>query len=182
MFLRSSAARDTLKNDVSCLDELLQRANFTVLEAQLMSYDAGVTATELYTHLHMLRWRRVLESPAVDLPKCDKDHLMVMSLGGQDLFGPNARHVCEWRKDTEEEKVNMISCIFEEREHCEKAACKKTSSSSRPPRSIDHQSPLDSLHPYKSKDSYQCPPGQSFRRDSGKQSSYKIRPSSSNKG
>ena len=42
MFLRASAARDTLKNDVSRLDELLQRANSMVLEAELMSHDAGV--------------------------------------------------------------------------------------------------------------------------------------------
>ena len=36
----------------------------------------------------------------------------------------------------------------------------------RPPRSLAHQSPLDSLHPHKPKDSYQRPPGQSFHRDS----------------
>ena len=183
MFFHASTARDTLKNNVSRLDELLQRATSTVLEAQLMSHDAGVMATELYTHLHMLRRRTVLESPAVGLPKRDKDCLMVMSLGGQDLFGPNARHVHEWQKDTEEEQVKMISRVFEKREHSENAAREKTSpSSSRPPRSLAHQSPLDSLHPHKPKDSYQRPPGQSFRRASGKQSSYKARPSSSKKG
>ena len=107
-----------------------------------------------------------------------------MSLGGQDLFGPNAHHVHEWCKDTEEEQVNMIFRVFEEREQRDKAARKNTasSSSSRPPRSMAHQSPLDSLHPHKPKDSYQRPPGRSFRRDQGKQSSYKARPSSSNKG
>ena len=89
-FLRASASRDTLKEDVSRLDELLQQANSTVLEAQLMSYDVGVTSTELYTHLHMLRRHTVLEAPSIELPKHDKDRLMVMSLGGHELFGPNS--------------------------------------------------------------------------------------------
>ena len=71
IFLRFSAAKDTIKNDVSVLDVLLQRFNSTVLEAQLISHDAGVTATELYTHLHMLRRPTVLESPAIDLPQRD---------------------------------------------------------------------------------------------------------------
>ena len=185
LFLRASAARDTLIEDVSRLDELLQRANSTVLEAQLMSHDAGVTFTELYTHLHMLRRRTVLKAPSIELPKCDKDRLMVMSLGGHDLFGPNARHVHEWCKDTEEEQVKMISRVFDERQQCDKAAHKKSStssSSSRPPRSMAHKSPLDSLHPHRPQDSYQRPPGQPFRRDQGKQSSNKAHHSSSNRG
>ena len=136
-----------------------------LLEAQLMSYDARITATELYIHLHMLWCRTVLDSPSVDLPHRDKDRLMVMSLGGQDLFGPNAWKVQEWRKDTDEEQVKMISGVFHERQNRDKATWKKPSSSSsvRPPRSLSHQLPLDSLHPPKSKDSYQRPPGHSFR-------------------
>ena len=50
-------------------DDLLQWANSTVLEAPLMSHDAVVTATELYTLLHMLWKHTVLESPSVDLPQ-----------------------------------------------------------------------------------------------------------------
>ena len=80
MFLCSSAVQDSVKNDATCLDDLLQRANSTVLEAQLMSHDAGVTATELYTHLHMFRRRTVLESPSGDLPQRDTDRLIIMSL------------------------------------------------------------------------------------------------------
>ena len=76
-----------------------------------MSHDTGVTATELYTHLHMLRRRTDLESPAVNSPQRDK----VMSVGGNDLCGPNARKVQEWKKDTEEEKVKLISRVFDER-------------------------------------------------------------------
>ena len=146
IFLRSSVEKDSIKKDASLLDDLLQRANSTVLEAQFMSHDAGFTATELYTHLHMLRRRTVLESSTVDLPQRDKDRLLVMSAGGNDLFGPNACKVQEWKKDTEVEKVKLISRVFEERERREKAAKKKLSSSSaRPPRSLSHQSPLDAL-------------------------------------
>ena len=61
LFLHASSARDTLKEDVSHLDELLQRANSTVLETQLMSHDVGVTSTELYTHLHMKMISLVLD-------------------------------------------------------------------------------------------------------------------------
>ena len=180
MLLRSSVTQDSIKNDATRLDDLFQRAKSSVLEAQLMSHDAGVTAAELYTHLHMLRRRTVLESPSVDLPQCDKDRLLVMSLGGNDLFGPNARKVQEWKKDTEEEKVKMISRVFEERENRENAAGKKFSSSVHLPRSLSHQFQLDAIHPPRTKDSYQRPPGQSFRRD--KQSSLWSRPSSSSKG
>ena len=79
IFLRSSVAQDSIKNDATHLDDLLPRANSTVLEAQLMSHDAGVTATELYTHLHMLHRRTVLESSSVDLSQHDKNHLLIMS-------------------------------------------------------------------------------------------------------
>ena len=130
----------------------------------------------------MLRRRTVEESPSIDRTQHDKYRLMVMSLGGHNLFGPNARKVQEWKKDTEEEQVKIISRVFEERENRDKAARKKSSSSVRPPRSLSHQSPLDSLHPPKPKDSYQRPPGHSFRRDPTKQSSYRARPASSSKG
>ena len=69
---RASAAWDTLIEDVSRLDELLQRANSTVLEAQLMSHDAGVTSTELYAHLHMLRRHTVLEATSSDPAESSK--------------------------------------------------------------------------------------------------------------
>ena len=50
----------------------------------------------------MQRRHTVLESPSVNLPQRDKDRLLVMSIGGSDVFGPNARNVQEWKKDTEE--------------------------------------------------------------------------------
>ena len=60
----------------------------------------------------MLCRRTALESSSVDLPHHDKDHLIVMSVGGNDLFGPNARKMQEWKNDTEEEKVKLISRVF----------------------------------------------------------------------
>ena len=182
MFLRSSIAEDSIKNDTSRLDDLLQWANSIVLEAQLMAHDAGVTAAELYTHLHMLRRRTILESSFVDLPQLDKVRLLIMSLRRNNLFGLNACKVQEWKRDTEEKKEKMISHVFEEHENREKAARKKTSSSARPLRSFSHQSPLDAIHPLRTKYSYQRPPGQSFQNDTNKQSSFRFRPSSSSKG
>ena len=180
IFLRSSVAQDSIKNDTTRLDDLLQRANSTVLEAQLFSHDAGVTATELYTHLHMLRRRTVLESSSVDF------HSMIritssLSVGGNDFFGPNACKVQEWKMDTEEEKVKLISRVFDEHESRDKATRKKASSSVHPPSSLSQQSPLDAIHTPRSKHSYQRPLGQSFRRDSQK-SSYRPKQSSSSKG
>ena len=102
IFLHSFVAKDSIKNDASLIHGLLQRAN-SVLEAQLMSHDAGVTTTELYTHLHMLHRRTVLESSTVDLLQCNKDRLLVMAVGCNNLFGSNACKVQEWKKDTEEE-------------------------------------------------------------------------------
>ena len=119
IFLRSSEAKDSIKKDALLLDDFLQRANSTVLEAQLMSHYAGVTVTELFTLLHMLHRRTVLESPSIDLPQRDKDRLLVMSVGGNNLFGPNACKVQEWKKDTEEEKVKLISRVFDKRQRAE---------------------------------------------------------------
>ena len=139
-----------------------------------MAHDSGVTSTELFTHLHMLRRRSILECPTVNLPQRDKDCLLVMSVGGNDLFGPDARKVHEWKLDTEEEKVKLISRVFDEREHHDKSKKKPSSSESRPPRSVTHRLPLDALSGPKPKDSYNQKPIQSFRRPP-KQSPYKAR-------
>ena len=60
----------------------------------------------------MQRRHTVLESPSVNLPQRDKDRLLVMSIGGSDVFGPNACNVQEWKKDTEEVRVKLISPSF----------------------------------------------------------------------
>ena len=99
-FLRASAAKNNIQNDITLVDDLIQRANSMALKAHLMTHDAGVTSTELFTHLHMLSSRTFLESPTVDLPQRDKDWLLVMSVGGSDLFGPDALKVHEWKRDT----------------------------------------------------------------------------------
>ena len=66
-FLRASAAKNNIQNDITLVDDLIQRANSMALEAHLMAHDAGVNSTELFTHLHMLRRLRVSDcgpSPA----------------------------------------------------------------------------------------------------------------------
>ena len=170
----SSCSAAPRVSNIEPLDDLIQRANCTALEAHLMAHDAGVTSTKLFTHLHMLRRRTVLESLTVDLPQGDKDRLLVMSVGGNDLFGPDARKVHEWKRDTEEEKVKLISRVFDEREQRDKAKKKHSSSNSHPPRSLSHRSPLKSISRPRPKDSYNQQPGQSFRRPP-KQSPYKSR-------
>ena len=69
------------------------------MEAQLMSHDSAMTARELFTHLYMLRRHTVLDTAGVDLPQRDKDRLILMLIGGNDLFGPDAHKVAEWTKD-----------------------------------------------------------------------------------
>ena len=82
-FLRDSVAKNNIQNDISVIDDLFQRANSMALEGHIMAHDSGVTATELFTHLHMLRRRSVLEDPSVSLPQRDKDRLLVMEVGGR---------------------------------------------------------------------------------------------------
>ena len=91
-----------------------------------------------------------------------------------DLFGPDARKVHEWKLDTEEENVKLIARVFDERVQRDKSKKKPSSSDTRPPRSVDHRSPLAALARPKPKDSYNQKPGQSFRRPP-KQSPYKAR-------
>ena len=173
-FLRDSASKNNIQNDISLVDDLIQRANSMALEAHIMAHDPGATATELFTHLHMLRRRSVLDSPTVALPQRDKDRLLVMSVGGNDLFGPDARKVHEWKLDTEEEKVKLIARVFDERVQRDKSKKKPSSSDPRPPRSVDHRSPLAGLTRPTPKNSYNQKPGQPFWRPP-KHSPYKAR-------
>ena len=85
-FIRDSASKNNIHNDISLVDDLIQSANSMALEAHIMAHDSGVTATELFIHLHMLRRRFVLDSPTVALPQ--QDRLLVMPVVGNDLFGP----------------------------------------------------------------------------------------------
>ena len=70
-FLRASAAKNNIQSDVTLVDDLIQRTNSMALAAHLMAHDASVMSTELFTYLHMLRCRTVLESLTVDLPQRD---------------------------------------------------------------------------------------------------------------
>ena len=76
-----------------------------------------------------------------------------MSVGGNDLFGPDARKVHEWKLDKEEENVKLISRVFDERAQRDKSKKKPSPSDSCPPRSVAHRSPLDALSWPKPKDS-----------------------------
>ena len=140
--------------DITLVDDLIQRANSMALAAHLIAHDAGVRSSELFTHLHMLRRHTVLESPTVDLPQRDQNRLIIMSIGGNDLFGPDARKVHEWKRDTDEEKVKLISRVFDEREQRDKAKKKPSSSTSGSPLSLSHRSPLESFPSPRPKDSY----------------------------
>ena len=46
-YFRASVAKNTIQNDTPVVDDLLQRVNSTIMEAQLMSHDTTVTAAEL---------------------------------------------------------------------------------------------------------------------------------------
>ena len=85
-FLCDSASKNNIQNDISLVDDLIQRANSMALEAHIMAHDSGVTATELFTHLHMLRHRSVLEAPTVTLPQRDKDRLLIMTIRQEDFL------------------------------------------------------------------------------------------------
>ena len=71
-FIRDSASKNDIQNDISLVDDLIQRANSMALEAHIMAHDSGVTATELFTHLHMLRPCSVLDAPTVALHNATK--------------------------------------------------------------------------------------------------------------
>ena len=123
------------------------------MEAQLMSHDSAMTAGELFTHLHMLRRRTVLDTAGVDLPQRDKDKLMVMSIGDNDLFGPDAHMVAEWKKDPALESVMLTDTAVNEQGKASRKLSRLMSSSSRRPRSMAHQSSLDAIPAPKSQES-----------------------------
>ena len=54
-FIRNSATKNNIHNDITLVDDLVHRANSMALEAHLMAHNSGVTSTELFTHLHVLR-------------------------------------------------------------------------------------------------------------------------------
>ena len=78
------AKSDTLSEDVSPTTDLcLQQLNSAVMEAQLMSHDATLVASELYANLHLCRRRQVLNSPQIKLSRRDKDRLLLLPIGGK---------------------------------------------------------------------------------------------------
>ena len=133
----------------------LQELNSTILEAQLMSHDSSTDAIELFTHFHMLRRRQVLNAPSVALIQGHKDRLLFMTIGSNDLFGPNANQVQEWKKDPETEQALCIATAVREKAKSERTPTKNNSSAaSHPARSLQPISPLEALPALKSKESY----------------------------
>jgi len=76
-------------------------------EAADMAYSASMDASQLYVHNHVLRRRQTLMDSK--LPKKDKDRLNVLPIGGNDLFGPKAGSVEEWKKDPTEEQGKQMA-------------------------------------------------------------------------
>ena len=87
LMFRSAVDQNKIEEMAPTLDSVFHQINSIIMEAQLMSHNSAMTATELCTHLHMLHRRTVLESTSVELPQRDKDRLMVMLLGGNAYLG-----------------------------------------------------------------------------------------------
>ena len=79
------------------------------MEALLMSHDATLAASELYANMHLCRRRQVLNSPQVNLSQRDKDRLLLLPIGGNDLFGPLAPKVEDLRKDPQVKKALLLA-------------------------------------------------------------------------
>ena len=79
-----------------------------------MSYDATLATSELYTNMHLRHRRQVLNSPQVNLSQRDKDRLLLLLIGGNDLFGPLAPKVEDLRKDPQVENVLLLAEAIEQ--------------------------------------------------------------------
>ena len=101
----------------------------------------------------------VHDTAGVDLPQRDKDKLMVMWIGDNDLFCPDAHMVAEWKKDPATESVNLIDTAVDEQGKASIKLSHPTSSSSRPPRSMAHESPSGAIPAPVSQESYRHPYG-----------------------
>ena len=79
-----------------------------------MSHDATLATSELYANLHLCRRRQVLNSSQVNLSQRDKDRLLLLSIGGNYLFGPLAPKVEDLRKDPQVEKALLLVDAIEQ--------------------------------------------------------------------
>jgi len=94
---------------LSEIDTLLQQLSHGLLEGHMIAHDATVTSTELYAHLQVLRRKAVLDSMTPQLSAKDKARLVVLPLGGDDLFGPQASNIRDWRRYPEVESALKIA-------------------------------------------------------------------------
>ena len=95
-----------------------------------------------------------------------------MKIGGHDRFGPNASKMEEWKRDPAVESAMLIGTAVHEQSKIQKKT--SSSSSTRPARSLTHQSPLDALSSPRSLDSYRRPPGPPYCWDLSKNSASKY--------
>ena len=88
-----------------------------------MSHDATLAASELYANLHLCHRRQVLNPPQVNLSQRDKDRLLLLPIGGNDLFGPLAPKVKDLRKDSQEKALSLAEAIEQMKGLRPKALC-----------------------------------------------------------
>ena len=79
-----------------------------------MSHDATLATSELYANVHLCYRRQVLNSPQVNLSQRDKDRLLLLPIGGNDLFGPLAPKVEDLWKDPQVENVLLPAEAIEQ--------------------------------------------------------------------
>ena len=140
--LREALAKsETLPEEVIHATYLcLHQVNSAIMEAQLMSHDATLASSKLYVNLHLCRRSQVLNSPQVNLSQRDKDRLLLLPIGGNDLFGLSAPKVEDPQKDPQMENALLLAEAIEQTKGLRPKA---TTSKAHPPRSLAHVSPLD---------------------------------------
>ena len=115
-------------------DRLLRELHF---EAHMLSEEAMVLTSQLFTHVHMARRKRVAE--ASGLPREDQARLTRLPIGDDDVFGPQAKNVEEWRKKPEVEQARNIVQLVHETQKASASTFKSPNASSSSSSSSSHK-------------------------------------------
>ena len=94
----------------------------------MLSEEAMVLTSQLFTHVHMARRKRVAE--ASGLPREDQARLTRLPIGDDDVFGPQAKNVEEWRKKPEVEQARNIVQLVQETQKASASTNKSSAPSS----------------------------------------------------
>ena len=129
------------------------------MEAQLMSHDSAMPATELFIHYICCAVALSLMQHGLTFLKGTKTDSWWCQSEAMPFSGPDAHRVTEWKKDPATERVMLIATTVDEQAKAGRKLSHPTSSSSRPPKSMAHQSPLDATPAPKSRESYHRPAG-----------------------